>query len=179
MKYVALLRGINVGGKNRVAMAKLKITFEKAGMGDVKTYINSGNVIFSCAQQSEKALANQLEASIEKDFDLQIKVLVCSQQTIEAIMHALPASWQNNQEMKCDIMFLWERHHTPNIINELAVRPGIDDVKYVKGALIWRVDRKNVTKSGLLKIIGTPLYKQMTVRNCNTLRKLAAMVAQG
>lgn len=76
MIYVALLRGINVGGKNKIEMRKLKATFEKAGMSEVTTYINSGNVIFSDSRRKPPRIVSVLEKAIAADFGLQIKVLI-------------------------------------------------------------------------------------------------------
>ncbi|MDQ3501393.1 MAG: DUF1697 domain-containing protein, partial [Actinomycetota bacterium] len=76
MVYVALLRGINVGGKNKVEMKKLKATFEGAGMTDVTAYINSGNVVFKSTARKAAELEAKLEKAIERDFGFSIKVLL-------------------------------------------------------------------------------------------------------
>jgi uncharacterized protein (DUF1697 family) len=78
--------------------------------------------------------------------------------------------------MRCDVMFLWEGFDRKDILTELKIKPEIEDVVYVPGAVIWRIDRSNVTKSRLFKNIGTDLYKGMTIRNSNTVRKLAEMM---
>jgi uncharacterized protein (DUF1697 family) len=73
-------------------------------------------------------------------------------------------------------MFLWEGFDRRDIVKELKIKPEIEDVTYVPGAIIWRVDRSNITKSGMTKLVGTDLYKGMTIRNSNTVRKLAGMM---
>ncbi len=178
MVYVALLRGVNVGGNSRVEMPKLKLVFEKIGFEKVKTYINSGNVIFETVKQAESTLADRLEETIEETFGFKVDVIVRSQTYIKQILDQLPRDWLNNENMRCDVMFLWEDIHDPHILNELMIKPDIEDVKYVSGAIIWRIDRKNAAKSGALKIIGTPLYKKMTIRNCNTVHKLYSMMTE-
>ena len=174
MVCVALLRGINVGGKNRVEMAKLKASFERLNFEDVKTYINSGNVIF---RHDELPQAETIERALEADFGFAIRVTVRSHQNIESVTGALPDDWVNDADMKCDVMFLWDHVDGPELMDELTVKPDIDEVKRVEGALIWRVDRPVVTRSGMMRLAGSELYKSMTVRNCNTVRKLAAMMA--
>lgn len=176
MVYAALLRGINVGGKNKVEMARLKNVFEKAGFSDVKTYINSGNIIFSDDNRTKNEITKILEYSIENEFDLKINVLVRDIHNINEIASSLPDTWVNDKKTKCGVMFLWEGYQEPNVLEQLKIKPGIDTVKYVGGAIVWHVDRKNVTKSGMMKIVGTELYKKMTVRNCNTVRKVAALM---
>jgi uncharacterized protein (DUF1697 family) len=172
--YAALLRGINVGGKNRVEMPRLRESFERLGFGDVRTYINSGNVIFGHGRAPDETA---IEKALKSDFGFQIKVVVRDRKNIEAVVEALPDHWVNDATMKCDVMFLWAHVDSPDVLDHVTVKPGIDDVNYVPGALLWRVDRPDVTRSGMMKIAGTELYKAMTIRNCNTVRKLAALMA--
>ncbi len=177
MTYVALLRGINVGGKNKVAMPRLKKTFEAVGLTDVTTYINSGNVIFKEARRKPATIVSALEKAIEKDFGFPIRVLIRDLPAVKKVIQALPEAWTNDQKMKCDVMFLWKEVDRKDIVKDLTVKPEIEDLVYVPGALIWRVDRPAITRSGMLKMVGTDLYKAMTIRNCNTVRKLAELMA--
>jgi len=176
MIYVALLRGINVGGKNKVEMRKLKTTFEDVGMGNVTTYINSGNVVFTDSRRKSPRIVSVLEAAIAADLGLEIKVLIRDFPAIKTVLKALPKQWTNDATMRCDVMFLWERFDRKEVLEELTIMPEIEDVKYVPGAVIWRVDRANVTRSRIFKMIGTDLYRGMTIRNCNTVRKLAELM---
>ncbi len=178
MKYVALLRGINVGGNNKVSMQELRQVFEQAGMSNVSTYINSGNVLFESSTSPKAALAQTLEIAIKAKFGFVVKVLVYSGAELLAIAKQLPDIWTNDDSMKCDVMFLWEEVDNPEVLEQLAIKPDIDTVKYVPGALLWSADRKQLTRSGMMKLAGTDLYKQMTIRNCNTLRKLAHLIGQ-
>lgn len=173
MVYVALLRGINVGGKKRVEMARLRESFERMGFSDVQTYINSGNVIFRHDRAPDESA---IEKALESEFGFAIKVVVRDRKNIQAVVEALPDDWVNDATMKCDVMFLWAHVDGPEVLDQVTVKPGIDDVKYVDGALLWRVDRPNATRSGLNKIAGSELYKEMTIRNCNTVRKLGALM---
>ncbi len=173
MIYVALLRGINVGGNNKVDMKKLKTTFERVGFAKVKTYINSGNVIFEDEGKSESELVNLVEEAIKTDFGFEVKVLVRDRDNINKVVTTLPSDWVNDASMKCDVMFLWPEVDSPEVIAQLLLKPGVDEAKYVPRAILWRVDRDKINRSGMLKLVGTKLYKQMTIRNCNTVRKLA------
>jgi uncharacterized protein (DUF1697 family) len=176
MKYVALLRGINVGGNAKVSMATLKGTFEALGFGDVKTYINSGNVIFSTARKDVSSFCGEIEAAITKDFGFAVPVLIRSQTHLQEIAHKIPESWQNNTEVKTDVLFLWEGVDSPDVIKLLRIVKGVDEIAYHPGALIWHVSRANQPKSGMTDIVGTKLYKQVTVRNVNTVRKLVSLM---
>ena len=176
MIYVALLRGINVGGKNKVDMGKLKATFEDARMRDVTTYINSGNVVFKDDRRKPATIAKALEKAIEADLGFRIEVLLRDLPAIKKLLKALPKRWTNDATMRCDVLFLWDKFDRKDVLQELNIKPEIEDVRYVPGAILWRVDRSNVMKSRLPKIIGTDLYKGMTIRNANTVRKLGELM---
>ena len=176
MIYLALLRGINVGGKNKVEMRRLKATFERSRMSNVTTYINSGNVVFTDNRRQAPKIVSVLEQAIADDLGFEIKVLVRDLAGIKKVTKALPDTWTNDAAMRCDVMFLWQGFDRKDILEKLTIKPEIEDVLYVPGAIIWRVDRPNVTRSRLFNIIGTDLYRGMTIRNCNTVRKLAEIM---
>ena len=179
MKYVALLRGINVGGNSKVEMKRLKVVFEKLGMTSVKTYINSGNVVFDSSSGDTASFAAKIEKAIRKEFGFAVRVLVKSLPEMKKIVGGLHDSWATDADQRCDIIFLWPEFDAKAVLKDPALKhlkQGIDHVIYVKGAIIWRIDRKNASKSGMPKIIGTPLYKNSTARNSNTGRKLLAMM---
>ena len=171
MFYVALLRGINVGGKGKVGMTDLRALFEGLGFGNVKTYINSGNVIFETSNP-EAGLVKTIETAIEKHFGFAVRVIVRDQASIEKLVRAIPKTWVNDKAMRCDVMILWKEIDNPKILEQLPFNPYLEDLKYFPGAVVWRISRANVTKTRMTKILGTDLYKQITIRNVNTVRKL-------
>jgi uncharacterized protein (DUF1697 family) len=172
MVYVALLRGINVGGKNKIDMKLLKETFVRIGMESVITYINSGNVVFTDMKYTKAEITMLLQKTIFEDFQLDIKVLIRSVNDFEHMMKALPESWKNDKNMRSDVLFLWEEIDSETLLTKLKIKPQIDRVMYVSGAILWTLDKKNIAKSGLQKLVGTALYKKMTARNVNTTRKI-------
>ncbi|MBU9674758.1 DUF1697 domain-containing protein [Planococcus sp. CP5-4] len=177
MIYAALLRGINVGGNNKISMKELKEVFEQAGMSSVKTYINSGNIIFKDARNKEQVTLVLKEAIFER-FGLRIKVLIYSFDEYSRIAQAVPPEWANDEGLKSDVLFLWEQADDEGVLEQLTLKPGIDRVQYVPGAILWSVDRGDVTKSGMAKIVGTKLYKLVTVRNVNTVRKIYKLMEE-
>jgi len=176
MTYVVLLRGINVGGKRKVDMKRLKEICERVGMKEVRTYINSGNVIFQCEADESALLAGALEAAIQSELGFPVKVFLRDAGNIRAIVAAMPADWVDGDEAKCDVLFLDDSIDAKDLLGRLTIKPGIDEVKHVPGAIFWRVERAKVTRSGLLKLAATEWYAKMTVRNCNTVRKLGALM---
>lgn len=177
MIYVALLRGINVGGNNKIDMKTLKAVFEKAGMTSVKTYINSGNIVFGSAESAQE-LPVILEDAILAHFGLPIKVLVYSFEDFKRIAGNIPAGWTNDANMKSDVWFLWPEADSESVLEQLVRKPEIDRVLYVPGAILWSVDKEHATRSGMQKVIGTKLYKLVTIRNVNTVRKLLGLMEE-
>lgn len=177
MIFVALLRGINVGGNNKVPMKQLGQICETIGLTQVKTYINSGNVIFQSELASQQ-LSALLETAIETEFGFKISVQIRDFKQIAKTVLALPDDWINNVQMRCNVLFLAPTIDSPDIIDLLPINPPIDEVKYVSGAIFWKIDRANTSKSKINKLVGTKMYKQMTIRNSNTVRKLHTLMME-
>jgi uncharacterized protein (DUF1697 family) len=176
--HVALLRGINVGGKHKVAMADLRRIVAECGGSEVATYINSGNVVFEHPPVDHVALGERLEAAIEEQLGVPCRVLVKAGADITAVAEVIPAGWTNGPEQKTDVVYLLDGVAPQDALAQLRPRDGIDHVRHAPGAVVWMTTRQDATRSGLTKLLGTPLYRQSTVRNVNTARKLAAMVAE-
>ncbi|MEG0293603.1 DUF1697 domain-containing protein [Enterococcus sp.] len=176
MIYVALLRGINVGGNNKIKMAELKIGFESLGFQNVTTYLHSGNIVFQAADETKKGLALKIEAMIQATFDLMIPVLIRDSDDIEAVIVALPSDWKNDPTMKSDVLFLWEEVEETTLLEQLKPNPTIDTVYLIPGTILWMVARENVNKSRLKQLVSHSIYKKTTVRNVNTTRKIADLM---
>jgi uncharacterized protein (DUF1697 family) len=179
MTHVALLRGVNVGGRAAVDMRRLKSTFERLGFAGVRTYINSGNVIFRVPGGSEGALTERMEAAIAEDFGLQVPVLLRTAEELGLVVDAVPAGWVNDASMRCDVLFLWPEVDRPSVLDDVPHKPAIEDLLYVPGAVVRRIDRQNVTKSPLARIAGSDLYRRLTMRNITTVRKLHELATTG
>jgi uncharacterized protein (DUF1697 family) len=178
MRYVALLRGVNVGGNNKVEMAALRSVFEAAGMESVKTYINSGNVIFTSPEDDQAQLTVTLEEAIAERFGFPVDILLLDAGRATAIAAAIPATWTNDDFQRCDVLYLWQDVDEPAVVDRLGLDPSVEDVLYTPGAAIRRVDRVNAGKSRLTKVVGTHLYRRITIRNCNTARKLQELLEE-
>lgn len=175
-KYVALLRGINVGGNNKIAMKDLKSSFESLGFKNVATYINSGNVIFDTKKEELEKLTKRIEKVIKKDFGLDIPIVIADRTSIAHIVKEAPKQWKNDTEQKTDILFLFEGFKTKTTLKKLTNKTGIDSLIYCAGAIIWNLKRSQYGKSGINDLIGTDIYKKMTARNINTVRKLNSLM---
>ena len=172
MDYIALLRGINVGNSIKINMKELKVLFEQCGFSNVSTYINSGNVIFK-SNDKKNSITENIEKVLQIMTGNEVNVLVKTKSEMVKIANTIPSDWQNNNVQKTDVAYLFESIDNENIINELPIKKEYIQVIYVKGALIWNVQREDYNKSHLNKIISNKVYKDMTIRNVNTARYLA------
>ena len=177
--YVVLLRGINVGGKNKVPMASLKKCLEQLGYAHVTTYIASGNVILKSGQSPDEIKA-QIEAALPDHFKLVdefVKVLVLDRQQFQAVIDDKPEGFGDQPEKyHSDVIFLMD---TTSDIAMTAFNPkeGVDRVWPGDGVIYSQRLSSQVVKSRLSKIASSPLYKSMTIRNWNTTTKLLKLLA--
>jgi len=172
MTYVGFLRGVNVGGKSIVSMAAIKEALIVLGLSDVRTYINSGNIIFSTRASETLRLTSRIEKALEQHTGMAIKVLVMDHAALKKLVDAIPRTWVDDKTMRTYVLLLWKEIDDRRILNSLPIKPGVDELRYTQGAVIWRVDRENVSRSHMNRIVGTPLYKKITMRSANTMRKL-------
>lgn len=178
MRYVALLRGINVGGNTLIKMAALRECVESLGFQEVRTYINSGNVLFETDEADTVVLAQSLEQAITKTFRHEVRVVVFTHDEWRAIIENAPMKWGHDSEnYRYNLLVLlppttaveaMEQCGDPKVDIEFA-EPG-EGVIY-QGAQ-WRA----ITRTNYSKIVGKPIYKQMTIRNYNTSVKLLALL---
>ena len=99
-RYIAFLRGVNISGKNRVPMAELKQGFEELHYAEVRTCLNSGNVIFSSDETDTDRLTGRIEEMMKSRFHLDIPVFVISKEDLEDILRHAPGWWgDENREI--------------------------------------------------------------------------------
>jgi uncharacterized protein (DUF1697 family) len=173
VRYVAFLRGINVGGKTLIRMADLRACVEDLGHADVSTYIASGNVLFTSPARSAAALEAPLEQAIDQRFLLSVRVFVRSARQLAATVAAIPAHWPGNADLRANVIFLARGLDVDALLRDVPPKPEIDEVVRVPGALLWAARREALTRSRMLRLVGDPAYKRMTIRNVNTVLALA------
>ena len=177
MRYVALLRGINVGGKTLIKMTDLKTCVEELGFDDVSTYIASGNVLFESDERDTAKLELQIEHAIAERFGLSVKVVVLDRAAYGQIVAAIPKSWVDDQSVRANVAFVRRGTDAKDVVRELDPDPAIEEVKAIKGAILWVTKRDALNRSVMRKLIGGAAYKELTVRNLNTTLKLQELLA--
>ncbi|MGH3678972.1 MAG: DUF1697 domain-containing protein [Natronosporangium sp.] len=177
MRYAALLRGINVGGNNTVPMADLRRVFEDAGHNGVRSYINSGNVVFDAPRAPASDLARALEAAVAEEFAVRTRILVLGGDRVRRIAGSLPDEWERNQEWSCNVLYLFPEQASPRVLARFGADPEREEARYCAGAILHRVGRANVGRSALHRL-SSDLNDGVTIRTVRTARKLAALVAE-
>lgn len=173
MKYIALLRGINVGGNNKVPMSDLKNCFESAGFLNTKTYINSGNVIFESEYTNINELIEICENIIEKKFGFFISVTVIDVNSLKEVLEQVPTWWGDDPDSKHNALFVIPPATDEEILTAVGtIKPEYENVYAYHGIIFWSATIKTVSRTRWAKIVGTKAYQNVTIRNANTTRKL-------
>ena len=177
--YVILLRGINVGGKNKVPMAELRTCLEDLGFSSVSTYIASGNVILVSDKPPDEIKA-QIETALPENFNLDdelIKVLVLTRDQYQAVVDNKPDGFgEQPEKYHSDAIFLMGMD-SAEAISIFSPREGVDQVWPGEGVIYSQRLSAERTKSRLNRIMASPAYKSMTIRNWNTTTKLLDMLS--
>lgn len=172
-EYVALLRGINVGGNNLIKMIELKACFEVQGFTRVSTYIQSGNVLFAAEETDTAKLTKQIEATLDRTFHFLPPVVLCSRQQLEAIVRGAPKGFGSQPDkFRYDVIFLKEPLAAAKAMQSISLKEGVDTIAAGAGVLYFRRLIAKATSSHLNRIVGMSVYKSMTIRNWNTTTKL-------
>lgn len=176
-RYVALLRGVNVGGKSLIKMADLSQGLTAMGFSEVSTYIQSGNVLFSSTSRNEQSLASEIERAIYDLFGLEVKAVVISSQQLLEIVSAMPDSWGADDSWKYNTLFLLPSCSQEDVMTAIGeLKPDIEQLIPAKGAILQSVEFSSFGRSRTGKLAALPVYKQITVRNYNTTMKLLELL---
>jgi uncharacterized protein (DUF1697 family) len=167
---VALLRGINVGGRNAVAMADLRAAFEDAGHAGVRTYIQSGNVLFDAASRVDE---EGVEAVLERRFGVPLVVVLRTARQLRAVVEGAPDGFgQRPDEFHSDVVFLKAPLTSRQAMPVGELREGVDQAWPGQGVVYFARDNARLTASRMGRIVTTPEYKSMTIRSWRTTTKL-------
>lgn len=176
--YLAFLRAVNVGGKNKIPMAELRAGFEELGFKDVKTYLNSGNVLFLSDSDDEGCLTNRIEALLQNRFDFDIPVFVISKEALEDILRNAPVWWgTDNKEIYDNLIFILPPATFAEVFGAIGEpNEALEKVQNYKEAVFWSFNRKEYQKTTWWpKTASANISSKLTIRTANTVKKLAEM----
>ena len=173
IEYIALLRAVNVGGKNKVTMSILKQEMQTKGFQNVITYINSGNILFD-SEFSKEHNTDILRSIIIDSFTLDIDVIIVSAKDLEESLSFVPVWWHDgNKEVVHNALFLFDPKTRDEMLEYTQnYDSDIESVFIYEDMIFWSANRPSYTKTKLGKLGSTRLYQNMTIRNSNTVHRL-------
>ena len=174
--YVALLRGVNVGGSNTISMTSLKLSFERLGLEDVRTFINSGNILFRSAGSNASALERRIDRVLAREHGLSSKAIVRTEAEMARVVKTIAVRWKLDPRWKYNVMFLRRTIDSPRVLDGIALKPDIERVIYCPGTLLWSARLNGLSRTAMLKLVGQPIYQEMTVRGVNTTTKILELM---
>jgi uncharacterized protein (DUF1697 family) len=177
-RYITFLRGVNISGKNKIRMAELKNEFEKLGLKEVKTYLNSGNVIFSSDKHNIEIFTEQIETMIKNQFGFDIPVFVISKEKLKDILFHAPDWWGNdNKENYDNLIFIMPPAVFSDVYNEIGEpKEKLEKIENYKEVIFWTFCRKNYQKTNWWsKTANANISSKLTIRTANTVKKIVEM----
>lgn len=175
-RYAALLRGVNVGGKNKLAMAELRAALSAHGFKDAKTLLNSGNVLLSSGSPEEAE--RSLRTLLSEEFSLEIPVLVLPQTELRALLSHAPAWWGTDDPAVYDnLIFLLPPMTFEGLYERIGPpKEGLEQIEACGNAVFWSFSRRDYQKTSWWhKTARADVADSLTIRTAGTVRKLAAL----
>ena len=173
IRYALLVRGINVGGKNKVVMAQLRQELTELGLENVETYINSGNIFFNSIEPRTKLIEN-LQAFFERRYPFIQSFSLLSNQDYEKELRNLP-DWWNHEMARKDVLFYTEGVDVDQVIEKVNSLELVDEVLHFgKLGIFWgKLSEVSYSKTAYHKhLLKMPFYHNITIRNANTFDKI-------
>ena len=180
MKYIVLLRGVNISGKNKVSMSELKSEVESIGYKDVSTYLNSGNLILN-TDKDRSVIISEIKSLLSSKFNIDTQVVIVSLSELESILSKSPSWWGTNDKSVYDnIIFLTEGTTTKEVIDVIGEpTENIDKILPLENAIFWSFDLKNYRKSSWwIKTASTSIKDKITIRTGNTMKKVFELASK-
>lgn len=175
-RYIALLRGINVGGKNKVPMPELKALFMENGFSEVVTYINSGNVIFSSGMKDIQDIKTCCEALITEKFQFKVLVAIIPAKDLEGAIEHAPSWWNQDESSKHNAIFVIPPATVEEVMKQVgASKPEYEKVDYFGRVIFWSAPIATFSRTRWSKVVGLSVYDSITIRNANTANKLVQL----
>jgi uncharacterized protein (DUF1697 family) len=178
VRYLALLRGINVGGRNIVKMPDLRACFDRLGLNNVTTYIQSGNVLFDCKLKNPVTLSVVIEEALAAEVSCTPAVVVVTEEQLERVVRRAPLSFGTDPAAyRYDVVFLKPPVRARDVMPTISLKAGVDDAFEANGVLYLERLKARASQSHLPKLVNSAAYKSMTVRNWNTTTELYRLIS--
>lgn len=179
VNYLALLRGVNVGGNGLISMPSLRQTLTNSGLDNVRTYIQSGNILFTSAIADRNKLSKIIHDCIAANFNLDVALVLFTKDEWQIVIDEAPSWWGTDPEWKHNLIALLPPTSVTETIEAIGVlKPDIEAVQAGNGVVYQSMSFKLFGHTTTGKLAANPIYKKMTIRNYNTATKLLALLNQ-
>ena len=176
-RYIALLRGINISGRNKIAMAELKEGITELGFADVVTYLNSGNVVFSSDVDDKSILSDKINGMIKERFGLDIPVFIILQEELKELLDNAPDWWgDDNKEIYDNLIFIMPPLSCEEVCDKIGEpKAEYEKVHSYKDVIFWSFVRKDYRKTNWWsRTASCDVSDMITIRTANTVRKIVS-----
>lgn len=172
--YIAFLRGINISGKNKVPMVELKVLFEKLGFTDVKTVLNSGNVMFASDSECYEEIYEKIKSALSVGFDFDIPLFLIKRSELEDVLAHAPEWWGNDDKIFYNnVIFIMDGTSAEDVCNAVGEYDEIDRILPYRNVIFWTYVLKDYRKSAWWKkTASTDIKDLITIRTAGTVRKV-------
>ena len=171
--FLALLRGVNVGGQNVISKSEQARCFEELGFTGVRTYIQSGNVLFRAGEPRVAELTRAVEQRLTERLGQPVRAVVFPRTRYRAAVRAAPAGWGRDDDRKHNALFTLRGTTPRRAVSELPfLKPDIESLAIGPGVVFWSISKAHQTRTTWMKLAATPVYRQVTVRNHRTVLRL-------
>lgn len=175
MKYIVLLRGVNISGKNKVSMPKLKQLLEENNYQNVSTYLNSGNIIIESNINNKELIVENISEIIEINFNIKIPIYIMTVSELEDILNNSPSWWGTaNKEIYDNLIFITPPTTYEEVYNTIgSPKENVDQIEEYHNTIFWSFVLKDYRKSTWwIKTASTSITNKITIRTANTMKKL-------
>ena len=175
MKYIILLRGVNISGKNKVSMPKLKQLLEENSYQNVSTYLNSGNIIIESNINNKELIVENISKIIEFNFNIKIPIYIMTVPELEDILNNSPSWWgTTNKEIYDNLIFIIPPTTYEEVYNTIgSPKENVDQIEEYHNTIFWSFVLKDYRKSTWwIKTASTSITNKITIRTTNTMKKL-------
>ena len=178
-RFLALLRGLNVGGQNVIGKDDLVRCFEELGFESVRTYIQSGNVLFRSTETRVAALTRAIEERLSERLSNPVQAVVFTRARYRAAVAAAPDSWGRDDTRKHNALFTLRGVTSQRVVEQLPTpKPDIETLATGPGVIFWSIGKRDQTRTTWMKLAAAPVYQRVTVRNHRTVFRLRELLEE-
>ena len=175
-KFLALLRGVNIGGNRVIRKEELCALFAAFGCHRVRSYIQSGNILFD-SDDDVRQLTAMTQQTLSAHFKLATTAVVISRRQYQSAVASAPADWGADPQLEHHALFVLGNASPQKLLAQLPPpKTDLETVAAGKRAIFWSANRKRLSQTTLTKLVSSPAYKQTTMRSHRTVFKLLALL---